>query len=155
VFEASKLLELDASDSVDCSLASLPQAALYASFGCVSNGSVSGCESSEFGAALAVVDVDGDGDGEVVVGAPRMKVRDKSGAGAVLVYDVDQPGAQELSDLKFISTAEQDDLLGFSLVGVPGEGRDLIVAGAPGAGKTAVFHCSSLLPPHKVSSRCL
>ena len=154
VIDGQALAALPETDSTECSFASLPGGALLGSFGCGSTTSTSNCEGSAFGAAVAVGDLDGDGDGEVVVGAPQMTVRGKSGAGAVLVYDVETPSDASFAEVKFLSSAESDDNLGAALVTPHIDGRDLIVAGAPGGGKAALFYCSSLLPPAAAGSRC-
>ena len=152
VIDGRALAELPETDSTECSFSSLPAGALLGSFGCGSNGSLSGCATSEFGAALAVGDLDGDEDGEVIVGAPNMTVRGESGAGALLVYDVE--GNSEFVDAKFLSSAEGSDGLGASIVTPHIQGRDIIVAGAPGNGKAALFYCSSLLEKGAAGSRC-
>jgi hypothetical protein len=103
---------------------------------------------------LAVGDLDGDGDGEVIVGAPGMTVRDNSGAGALLVYDAESPHDVQFVDAKFISSAEQGDQLGRALATPSIDGRDIILAGAPGNGKAALFYCSALLPAGAGGSRC-
>lgn len=149
----SELPELPETDA-SCGFSSLPAGALLGSFGCGSTSSTSGCEGSAFGAAVAVGDLDGDGDGEVIVGAPQMTVRGKSRAGAVLVYDAETPADAAFSEVKFLSSAESDDNLGVVLATPHINGRDLIVAGAPGNGKAALFYCSSLLPHGAAGSRC-
>jgi hypothetical protein len=140
-----------------CSLAALPAGALLASFGCGTTTEVADCEGSLFGASLAVGDLDGDGDGDIVVGAPRLRVRDVERAGAVLVYTVgggDGGSPFALGEVKYISSAESDDLMG-SAVAAPRVGtRSIIAAGAPGGGKTALFYCSSLVPPALRGTRC-
>lgn len=138
----------------ECSLGGLPPDTLYASFGCGSDGDTTGCGSSSFGAAIAVGDLDGDGDGEVVVGAPRMKTRGNARAGAVLVYDVEEPRRERISDFLIMSSAEPDDELGRTLATPFLEGHHVIAAGAPGNGKTALFYCSSLLPDDLAGKRC-
>ncbi|MEZ4228893.1 MAG: FG-GAP repeat protein [Polyangiaceae bacterium] len=143
VFDGSKLAELPAVATPSCSLASLPAATLLTSFGCGSDSSVTGCDSSDFGATLEVADLDGDGDGEVIVGAPRMKVRDADSGGAVLVYDAEGDRPFLLSDVLFLSSAEEGDRLGSSLaIGRTG-GQEFVIAGAPGNEKTALMFCSS------------
>ena len=154
VIDGAALFDLPETDSRECSLSSLPRGALLNSFGCGSTSSLSGCEQSEFGAALAVGDLDGDGDGEVVVGAPKMTVRDEENAGALLIYDADLADEESFVDSKFISSAENGDELGRAIVTPHIGNRDIIAAGAPGGGKAALFYCSSLLAPGAAGSRC-
>lgn len=160
VFDGKQLASLAPTDNPGCSLAALPEGTLIASFTCGSTKNISGCEASDFGKSLGVGDLDGDGDGEVVVGAPNMTVRHQTHGGAVLIYDVEtgKAGAPanlyDLTDIAFISSAEEDDQLGFSLALAPLGPRDLLVAGAPGGGKTALFYCPSFLPPELKGSRC-
>jgi FG-GAP repeat len=154
VIDGQALAALPETDSTECSFSSLPAGALLGSFGCGSSTSTSNCEGSGFGAAVAVGDLDDDGDGEVVVGAPQMTVRGESSAGAVLVYDVETPTDAAFVEVKFLSSAEANDNLGAVLATPHIKGRDLIVAGAPGNGKAALFYCSSLLPHGAAGSRC-
>ncbi|MEO6603525.1 MAG: FG-GAP repeat protein [Polyangiaceae bacterium] len=154
VIDGQALAALPETDSTECSFSSLPSGALLGSFGCGSSSSTSNCEGSAFGAAVAIGDLDNDGDGEVIVGAPQMTVRGKSSAGAVLVYDVETPADAALVEVKFLSSAESNDNLGAVLATPHIKGRDLIVAGAPGNGKAALFYCSSLLPHGAAGSRC-
>jgi hypothetical protein len=154
VIDGHALFELPATDSVDCSFSSLPSGALIDSFGCGSSSNLSGCATSEFGAALAVADLDGDGDGEVIVGAPKMTVRGASNAGALLVYDAESASDVGFADAKFLSSAEAGDLLGTSIVTPHLGSRDIIAAGAPGNGKAALFYCSPLLADGQAGSRC-
>jgi hypothetical protein len=160
VFDAAKLATLVPTAETDCTLGALPEGSLVTSFTCGSTKNISDCDVSEFGAALAVGDLDGDGDGEVVVGAPSMTVRHTSRAGALIIYDVDPPKAgsmdhlYDFKDIAFLSSAEPDDQLGRSIA-LPDLGdRQLLVAGAPGGGKTALFYCPSFLPPKLAGARC-
>ena len=154
MIDGQVLFDLPETSSTECSFASLPDGALLGSFSCGSNSSMTGCASSEFGAAVAVGDLDGDGDGEVIVGAPQMTVRGESGAGALLVFDADTPSDASFADAKFLSSAEAGDGLGGSIVTPHIKGRDIILAGAPGNGKAALFYCSPLLAPGMGGSRC-
>ncbi len=155
VFSGKALGELAVTTSSQCSLSSLPAGALITSFGCGQTPSITGCSKSDFGASLAVGDLDGNNDGEVIVGAPGMTVRGTSDAGAVLIYNVsqDQPGV--LTDVDFISSAQEGDRLGASVTTVRvGGDRDVVAAGAPGHQKVALFYCSKLLPKDKRGARC-
>jgi len=154
VIDGASLFQLPRTSSAECSFSALPSGALLSSFGCGSTSSVTGCDQSEFGAALAVGDLDGDGDGEVIVGAPKMTVRGESSAGALLVYDADVSSDAALVEAKFISSAESGDELGRSIVTPRIGKRDIIAAGAPGNGKAALFYCSALLAAGAAGSRC-
>jgi FG-GAP repeat len=159
VFDAAKLATLPPAVGTDCSLGALPEGSLVTSFTCGSTKNISDCDSSEFGAALAVGDLDGDGDGEVVVGAPSMTVRHVSRAGALLIYDVEPPKSSkehlyDFKDIAFLSSADADDQLGRSIA-LPDLGdRQVLAAGAPGGGKAAIFYCPSFLPPMLAGARC-
>jgi hypothetical protein len=155
VFDAAKLATLEP-PPVDggCSLGALPEGSLVTSFTCGSTKNISGCAGSRFGAALGVGDLDGDGDGEVVVGAPNMTVRHNAGAGAAIIYDVENPNDFEFKDIAFLSSAEQDDQLGSS-ISLPDLGdRQILAAGAPGNGKVALFYCFEFLPAELGGARC-
>jgi hypothetical protein len=154
VFSAARLATLLPTTELGCSLGALPSEALISSFTCGSTKNISGCEHADFGAALAVGDLDGDGDGEVVVGAPGMTVRGTENAGAFITYDVEEPGDFDFIDIGFMSSAEKDDRLGSSLA-LPDLGsRQIVAAGAPGNGKTALFYCPSFLPGELAGPRC-
>ncbi len=128
-----------------CTLSGLPTGSVLASFGCGTDGLVGSCDGANFGASLAIGDFDGDGDGEVVVGAPRMTVRDNSAAGAVLVYDVEGSERAALAGSLFLSSGEADDELGTGVTAARlTTGRDVIVATAPGPRKAALFYCPPL-----------
>lgn len=155
VFDAAQLATLEPPPTDGgCSLGALPEGSLIASFSCGSTKNISGCANSRFGAALGVGDLDGDGDGEVVVGAPNMTVRHNTGAGAAIIYDVENPNDFEFKDIAFLSSAEQDDQLGSSIA-LPDLGdRQILAAGAPGNGKVALFYCFEFLPAELRGPRC-
>jgi hypothetical protein len=102
---------------------------------------------------MDVGDLDGDGDGEVIVGAPDMTAREQKRAGAVLVFDVEDDRPELLTNILFWTSAETDDKLGTSVAAVPIERRDVVVAGAPGNGRAAVFYCPSFAEP-ALGGRC-
>jgi hypothetical protein len=144
VISGAALRGLTPNDDITCSMAVLPEGAIIASFGCGSGGAVTGCP-GRFGESLDVGDIDGDGDGEVLVGASGVTVRGTKNAGAVLVYDAEGDSPEELSDILYVGSREDGDRLGSTVVAAPIEGRDVVVAGIPGSGRTAVFYCSKLV----------
>jgi FG-GAP repeat len=156
VFDSARLASLAPTLDSDCSLGALPEGALVTSFTCGSTKNISGCGSSDFGAALGVGDLDGDKDGEVVVGAPGMTVRHTERAGALIIYDVDPPKSDkeqlyDFRDIAFLSSADADDQLGRSIA-LPDLGdRHVLAAGAPGSGKVALFYCAF---PELTGERC-
>jgi len=154
VFDGEKLAELPAATGISCTLAALPEDTLIASFGCGSTEDVSECGVSSFGNALAVGDLDGDGDGEVVVGASGMTVRGVSGAGAVLVWDVDAVSDTTLTEAKFLADSESGAGLGGAVATVRAGDRDIVAAGLSRSGKVALFYCSKLLSGGQRSGRC-
>ena len=86
VFDGLALSTLPATTSEACGLAGLPEKALLGTFGCGTDGNISGCDQSDFGVSLAVGDFDGNRNGDIAVGAPGMTVRGVDNAGAVLIY---------------------------------------------------------------------
>ena len=154
VIDGETLSALPETSSTECGFASLPAGALVGSFGCGWTRSLAGCAGGGFGAALAVGDLDGDGDGEVIVGAPNMTVRGQAGAGALLVFDADDPADALFADAKFLSSAEAGDGMGGAIVTPHIQGRDIIAAGAAGNGKVALFYCSPLLAKGAGGPRC-
>jgi hypothetical protein len=137
-----------------CRLSALPAGAVLASFGCGTDEAASGCNGSDFGAALTVADLDGDDDGEIIVGAPSLEVYGVREAGALLVYDAEGSEPHALSDVLFASDPETDDHLGFSLETVPQKGVEIVAAGAPGRSQVDLFFCSELLPKKARTGRC-
>ncbi len=154
VFSGAALAMLPEATVGGCGLNALPEDSIIASFGCGSMEAARGCDSSDFGAALAVGDLDGDGDGEVLVGAPRMTVFGQEDAGAVLVYDAEGSSPERLSELYYVASGQSGDLLGASVVAVQQRSRDIVVAGAPGGNSTYVFYCSDLLDEGDRTGRC-
>jgi len=157
VLDGGALFQLEETTGSECSFPSMTAGKLLGSFACGSTSDVSGCEGSEFGAALAVGDLDGDGDGEVIVGAPKMTVRGQENAGALLVYDAEVTTDSSLAEARFLSSAEGGDELGRAIVAPHLNNHDIIVGGAPGHGKAALFYCSPLFDPDRGSrggSRC-
>jgi hypothetical protein len=114
------------------------------SFDCASRGTIGGCP-ADFATSLDVGDLDADGDGEILVGAPGMKVRGTSSAGAVLVFDAEGSDPTDLTEELFLSSAESGDRLGATLTAAHVDKRDVVVAGAPGSGRAGIFYCSTLL----------
>jgi hypothetical protein len=153
VISGKALAGLRPATDITCSLAALPPDAVIASFSCGSRDNIAGCPGG-FGMSLAVGDLDGDGDGEVLVGAPGLSIRGTGSAGAVLVYDVEGKTPEAVTDTLFLSSQESKDALGSSLVAAHLDGRDVVVAGAPGSARAAVFYCSKALGGAPLGSRC-
>lgn len=143
VFEVGKLLAAGGS-SEGCASDALAATSLFATLSCEPAADTGPCAGADFGAATAVGDLDGDGDGEVLIGAPGMRVRGVKAAGSVFVFDVESRGDATLGEIKYVSSAEEEDQLGSSLAAPRLEERNVIAAGAPGNGKVFVFYCSDL-----------
>ncbi len=155
LFDTAALLALDAGAEAECvPLESLPRGVEVTRVKCGETGAVQGCGASDFGASLAIGDVDGDGDGELVVGAPGMSARDVSNAGAVAYFDLEDPDDTQITDLKFIASAESGDRLGTSLAMARIESRHVVATGIPGSGRSAIFYCPSFLPARLGAGRC-
>lgn len=140
-----------------CGAPPLDTDALIARVTCVDGAALSGCdrETIAFGRALAVGDVDGDGHNELVVGVKELNVNDASGAGAVLVYRISrEPQRSGLIGALMIATAARDDALGASVATVRIGERDIVAAGAPGAGAFFLFFCPATGGPTSASFRC-
>lgn len=153
VISGKALAGLKPATDITCSLAALPADAIIASFSCGSRDNIAGCPGG-FGTTLAVGDLDGDGDGEVLVGAPGLSVRGSANAGAVLVYDAEGKTPEAVTDTLFLSSQDDKDALGSSLAAAHIKGRDVVVAGAPGSARAAVFYCSNALGGAAAGSRC-
>ena len=155
VLSGSALGSFGPADPAACE--AIPDAMVIATLNCHFTADVDGCGGGDFGASLAVANFDrgkGDTDGEVVVGAPGMSVRGESSAGAILVFDVEPGRLDKLLEAKYISSAESGDRLGAAVAVVHQADRDIVVGGAPGGGKAAVFYCSKLLPSGQRGARC-
>ncbi len=133
--------------------ASVPSSSVVVTLACDQTADISGCP-GRFGESMAVGDIDGDGDGEVAVGAPGMSVRSEAQGGAVLVYDVEGERPERLTEARFVSSAVSGDRLGSSVLFVAQADRHVLLAGAPGGGKAAIFYCSKLLNASQRGSRC-
>jgi hypothetical protein len=83
-----------------------------------------------------------------------MTVRGHPSAGAVSIYDAEGEDPTYLSDQLFLSSAADNERLGASVGAAHITGRDVIVAGAPGGTRAALFYCSVLVPPAMVGARC-
>ncbi len=154
VLDGSALSALPESASSSCSPVAWPEGALLVSFTCGSSKDTSGCQSSEFGASLAIGDLDGDSDGEVLVGAPGMTVRGKPRAGAVLIYDLEGAEPHVFNDIRHLSSADDNDRFGLSIAAPNLGSRHILAVGAPGSESTALFYCSSPRPVDAQGSRC-
>lgn len=99
-----------------------------------------------FGASLAAADVNGDMRDDLIIGAPLANVR-AAGAGVLRVLaggaSFDALGQTDRSTLTY-STVAGGAHLGAAVAVVPGVDRFEIVAGAPGAGRVALFFCAGI-----------
>lgn len=151
VYDGAALAQLAPTTAATCADAATSTPPL-ATLGCSETRGVTGCADSDFGAALSVGDLDGDGDGEAVVGAPRMRAGGKNHAGALFVFDMEPAHLGDVADVKYLSSAGTDDLLGSALATPVLTERSIIAASAPGGIKVGLFYCSDLLL--SPSSRC-
>jgi hypothetical protein len=138
--------------SADC--ATLQDLAGVIDTSCKTGDNWSDCAKGEFGASLAPADLNGDDTDELLVGVPGADVRGENAAGVVVVYRATSSKLTATNDDLFISSAESNDRLGQSVVGVPLSRPDVVVAGAPGGNKVATFFCSSLLEDEDRGTRC-
>lgn len=100
----------------------------------------SACQDSQFGAALAVGDLDGDEWDELVIGAPQLRLG-QGAASPIADGGVFVVGGRERTFVqKQLDPPLHGGELGTSLALASVEGRRIIVAGAPKAGKVIFFH---------------
>jgi hypothetical protein len=83
-----------------------------------------------------------------------MNVREEDAAGAVLLYDAEGPDPSRLTEALFVASVEQNDALGAALALPRIAGRQIVAAGAPGAGEVALFYCPDLLTSGLGGARC-
>jgi len=121
-----------------------------AAFECRDAEGLTGCESAQFGASVAVADLQGDGRSEVVVGVPGAHAGSRRAAGGAMVFELSDPA--EVSDTYRVSSASAGARYGTSLAAVRVGERDVLALG--GAGTVAVAYCSALVPDTDALSRC-
>jgi hypothetical protein len=115
------------------------------------------CAGSGFGSSLAIGDINADGQGDIVVGAPTASAFGVAGSGAVFVL----PGSTSQfgvgAALLRVAETEINARLGNSVsVFASTDGRDEVVAGAPGVGTAYVFSCSPLSgDTRELGDRCI
>lgn len=115
------------------------------------------CAGSGFGSSLAIGDINADGQGDIVVGAPTATAFGVAGSGAVFVL----PGSSSQFGVgaAVLRVAESDinARLGNSVsVFQSTDGRDEVVAGAPGVGTAYVFSCTPLSgDTQELGDRCI
>ncbi|MCA9533180.1 MAG: FG-GAP repeat protein [Myxococcales bacterium] len=110
------------------------------------------CTDGAFGSAIALGDVDADGTLDLIVGAPRMTVDNKLGAGGVFAIAGTATGVDSANaSFMRIANPGTDDRLGASVAalrthyGISGvTPRHEVAAGAPGANTAFIFLCSGL-----------
>jgi hypothetical protein len=122
------------------------------------------CTDGAFGSALALGDVDADGTLDLIVGAPRMTVENRVGAGGVFALSGSASGV-DVSAVSFMHISEPgaNDRLGASVAalrthyGIPDvTPRHEVAAGAPGTNSAFIFLCSGLGDDSSsTGSRCL
>lgn len=132
--------------SEDC--IDVPDIQLVDSMQCLEDSLVKNCQSSAFGTAIISADLNSDGSQELIIGAPGLKVRDVSGAGAIAIFPIDPTNNQPR--YLFLSSATAEERVGTAVAAFRKDGRLVVASSALNKQKTPIFHCASTTP----SERC-
>ncbi len=117
----------------------IPPGALLSELQCTAHEDIEGCSVSKFGDSVTIGDINGNGKREIIVGAPLLKVRGESKAGALQIFDA---LSGNFIDSAFVSDLTAGAHFGASVQAVPQAGQDLLAVGAPGQRKTYLLYCS-------------